>query len=115
MLDGLAIVLERMETHPEDFLRGRWMQFIDYDDYRIFNEEERLAIEKAKLKLQEIEIAELRQNYTEQVLEALTSADKSGYKRVKHDEIHRILKKGVAALADDHEFLWKIEPDSGRK
>jgi hypothetical protein len=112
MLDGLAIVIERMETNPEEFMPhdGRWEFLIDHHAYDIFTEEERVALEEAKIKLEGAKREMRRQAYTTQVLDLL-SADKEDQwtaikRRQGREHIKNILSAGVENIAKDHQYKW---------
>lgn len=111
MLDGLAIVIERMETHPEEFMAhdGRWDFLIDHNAYDIFTEEECVALEKAKVKLEETKKEYRRKNYTEKVLNILT-ADEENRRRIerKHqqEQIKQIISAGVNSMEAKSPYNW---------
>jgi len=111
MLDGLAIVLQRLETHPEEFFGStKWSKFLDYDEFGIFTEEEAIEVAKAKIKIQEYAKEQMRKQYTENVLEQLArGSDPRDYKRVKYEEMQGILKQGVASLDSNFEYQWLSE------
>ena len=111
MLDGLAIVIARMETHPEEFMPndGRWEFLVDHHAYDIFTDEERLALEKAKIKLEEAKREIRRQQYTEKVLNLL-SADKNAWEAVKKQQgrqyMKDVLSAGIENIAKGYEYKW---------
>ena len=109
MLAGLEIVIARMETHPEEFINGDWEYFTDHMAYELFTEEERVALEKAKIQLQGVKRESRRKQYTEQVLERLVE-DKPKWEAVKKKEgrqrIKDVLSAGIENVAKDHAYKW---------
>jgi cupin superfamily acireductone dioxygenase involved in methionine salvage len=109
MLEGLEIIIERMETHPEEFINGDWSYFTDHAAYDLFTEEECIELEKAKIKLQEVKREIRRKRYTTEVLERLVE-DKNQWKAIKKREdrqkINDILSAGVENIAKQYEYKW---------
>jgi len=109
MLEGLEIVIARMETHPEEFMRGDWEYFTDHLNYELFTDEERVALEQAKIKLQGVKREIRRKDYTTQVLERLVE-DKHKWEAVKQKEgrqrIKDVLSAGIENIVKDYEYKW---------
>lgn len=90
MNEGVKILLERIKTHPEEFIKGgRWVSMLaEYREY-IPDEIEPIAVEMRKL---------IKEEFTKEVMKELLHADdKDEYiedlfgKRKKEitDELHR--------------------------
>ena len=109
MLEGLEIVIARMETHPEEFINGDWEYFIDHMAYDLFTEEELVALEKAKIQLQEVKREFRRKRYTTEVIERLVE-DKNKWEAVKKKEgrqhMKDVLSAGVENIAKQYEYKW---------
>lgn len=67
MNDGVRILLERIKTHPEEFIKGgRWVSMLsEYRDY-IPDEIEPIAVEMRKL---------VKEEFTKEVMKELLHAD----------------------------------------
>jgi hypothetical protein len=80
MNSGVAILLERMETNPEEFAVGdKWTGLLQ--KYSVFlNEEDQRAISK---KLNEI----MQQKFTEKVLEELADPKEGNLKKLLQEKI----------------------------
>jgi cupin superfamily acireductone dioxygenase involved in methionine salvage len=109
MLEGLEIVIARMETNPEEFINGDWDYFTDHMAYDLFTEEECIELEKAKIKLQEVKLEFRRKRYTTEVLERLVE-DKNKWEAVKKKEgrqhMKDVLSAGVENIAKQYEYKW---------
>ena len=77
MLEGLEILIKRMDTNPDEFLEGHWDYFTDIKDstYTIFTQEELDAFERAKEKLQAVKLQRRRERFTEQVITRIFETD----------------------------------------
>jgi hypothetical protein len=79
MLTGLDILLDRMKTAPEEFLKdgnvpydgetfgGKWSDLLDYA-WRVANEEERKALQEAKIEF-------YRDDFNERVMKRLAGEE----------------------------------------
>lgn len=67
MNEGVKILLERIKTHPEEFIKGgRWVSMLsEYRDY-IPDEIEPIAVEMRKL---------VKEEFTKEVMKELLSAE----------------------------------------
>ena len=88
---------------------NRWEFFTDHHAYDIFTEEERKALEEAKIKLEGAKREMRRKDYTEKVISMLSS-DASEWEAVKRKQgrqhIKDILSAGVENIAKDHQYKW---------
>ena len=90
MNEGVKILLERIKTHPEEFIKGgRWVSMLaEYRDY-IPDELEPIAVEMRKL---------VKEEFTKEVMKELLDAEPDqlelhfGMERLRkkqQDELHR--------------------------
>lgn len=90
MNDGVKILLERIKTHPEEFIKGgRWVSMLaEYRDY-IPDEIEPIAVEVRKL---------VKEEFTKEVMKELLHAEPEQLhidltfdelRKKQQDEIHR--------------------------
>ena len=74
MLEGLQILIDRMETNPDEFADGEWDYFLGddlpYPD-KLFTPEECEAIKEARAKLEVYKHERRRKRFTEQVIQHL--------------------------------------------
>jgi hypothetical protein len=84
---GVALLLERMKTNPEEFTVGdKWLSLIK--QYRLFlNEEDRNALEAGLNEL-------MQQKFTEQVMQELIDPKKL----TTQDVINQYQVKGMASI-----------------
>jgi hypothetical protein len=73
MLEGLEILIARMDTNPDEFINGEWDYFLEDHPLHsdIFTEEELQAYDKAKERLREFKIESRRRFFTQQVVTRL--------------------------------------------
>lgn len=74
MLEGLQILIDRMETNPDEFVDGDWDYFLGddlpYPD-KLFTPDECEALKEAKEKLEVYKHERRRTRFTEQVIQRL--------------------------------------------
>ena len=70
MLEGLEILISRMDTNPDEFIDGHWDYFLEDNPVLsdIFTEEEKEAFKEARVRLTEFKTQRHRQKFTEQVI-----------------------------------------------
>ena len=70
MLEGIEILIKRMDTNPEEFIDGHWDYFLEDHPLssEIFTEEELQAFDVAKERLRGFKVERRRQMFTEQVI-----------------------------------------------
>lgn len=76
MLSGLEIILERMKTHPEDFMSGaedrKWMRLVDHAfGTELLTEEEGIVLRDALKNCR-------REMFNQRVLRALANEEQEG-------------------------------------
>lgn len=80
MLEGVEILIARMETNPEEFVNGNWDYFLEdvvgfSED--LFNEDEVVALKEAKAKLSVFKKERARAMFTQRVIEKLMTGGES--------------------------------------
>ena len=77
MLEGLEILIARMDTNPDEFIAGNWDYF--FEDHplnsEIFTEEELQALDKARERLHKFKVEKRRRFFTEQVITRIMEGD----------------------------------------
>lgn len=78
MLEGVEILIARMETNPDEFVDGDWDYFFEdsmvHPDI-LFTEDELSALKEAKGKLEIYKQERRRKRFTEQVIQHLFNKD----------------------------------------
>lgn len=110
MLEGLQILIARMETNPDEFLDGKWDYFTDIKDetWTIFTKEEVEALKDAKEKLEATKLQRRRDRYTEMIIERLMQDTLStGYATpMKTQQMQQILEKGINEVFKKEYANW---------
>ena len=106
MLEGLEILIKRMDTNPDEFINGHWDYFFEDNPINadIYTEEEMQAIADAKVKLTEFRKQSYRQRLTEQVITRIFETDN---RSLRSDTTSNILRHGIEKM--------QMEIDWGRK
>lgn len=120
MLEGLQIIIARMETHPEEFIDGYWDYFTDLKDetWTIFTQEEVEALKAAKAKLENVKVQLRRERFTQMIVERLMSNDSWGgspVKNIRTQTTTDIIRHGIEKLQEEFQYKWVAEKEGGRK
>lgn len=115
MLEGLEILISRMDTNPDEFIDGHWDYFLEDNPVLsdIFTEEEKEAFKEARVRLTEFKTQRHRQKFTEQVIERIVNVDyhkaPTGNHPLRNKQVTDIIRQGIEKMQ------WQYEQDGGRK
>lgn len=103
MLEGLEIIIARMETNPDEFIDGDWDYFIEdhVSTELLFTEEEQEAFTEAKKKLEVFRYERRRIWFTQKVITQIMNRDNPQHNypevaprgRIKLSKVDLILAK----------------------
>lgn len=116
MIEGLEILIARMDTNPDEFINGEWDYFLEDHPMssEVFTEEELQAFDSARDRLRKFKIERRRQAFTEQIIAQMMNREAITPKRVHphtSQTVTDIIRQGVEKLQQGVTYTQTTTPE----